>query len=230
MNLKKIAILSALLFLLAAFYYFYEVRHEATQKDKAEALKKVLDLDGDNLERISLKNPKGTVVLEKKGKDWFLAEPIRTQADSWVVEQIVDTLADSNWEREVTPFAKDFADFGLAEPEFEVALSVKGPSKPGKVIVGRENPAGNMRYIRVNQQERVLLVPTRFKDVLDKSVDDLRDKRILRFEQDLVVKMHWRVEKKNFLAEKKENKWRLVEPAGEKISESRIRGLIWRLE
>ncbi|NVM20949.1 MAG: DUF4340 domain-containing protein [Desulfobacterales bacterium] len=230
MNPKKITFLSALLLLLAVFYYVYEVRWTARQKEKVGASKKVLNIDGENVERIRLKNPKGTVVVEKKGKDWFISEPIKTEADRWASEQIVDTLSDGKWEREIKPLPENLADFGLAGPEIEAALSVAGISAPEKVLVGGENPAGNMRYVRVNQEERLLLVYARFRDALNKNADDLRDKRIIRFKEDAVAKMIWRVDNKKFAAEKKEKKWTLLRPAAEKIAESRIKSLVWRLE
>lgn len=230
MNPRKIAILSVILLLLGGFYYFFEVRRSASRKAKAEISKKVLNIDAEQIERIGLKNSKGVLALEKRGEEWFLVEPITTLADTWAVQRIVDTFADGSWEREVTPLPEDVTDFGIAEPEIEVTLSVKGISEPKRVLVGAENPAGNMRYVRVNQEERLLLVRAHFIDVLDKNADDLRDKRIIRFKEDAVAKVVWRIDNKSFEAERKENKWALMEPAAAKIDQSRINSLIWRLE
>jgi ABC-type dipeptide/oligopeptide/nickel transport system ATPase component len=83
----------------------------------------------------------------------YLAEPPRTQADTWEVGQIIDTLASGTWEREINPIPDNSADFGLYQPEIEVALSVEGKTEPEKVLVGEENPTGTMRFIRVNQEE-----------------------------------------------------------------------------
>lgn len=230
MNPRKIAILSVILLLLGGFYYFFEVRRSASRKAKAEISKKVLNIDAEQIERIGLKNSKGVLALEKRGEEWFLVEPITTLADTWAVQRIVDTFADGSWEREVTPLPEDVTDFGIAEPEIEVTLSVKGISEPKRVLVGAENPAGNMRYVRVNQEERLLLVRAHFIDVLDKNADDLRDKRIIRFKEDAVAKVVWRIDNKSFEAERKENKWALMEPAAAEIDQSRINSLIWRLE
>ncbi|MBW1740007.1 MAG: DUF4340 domain-containing protein [Deltaproteobacteria bacterium] len=230
MNGKKIAFLSIILFLLVGFYYFYEVSYTGKQKEKAALSRKVLKIKDKDIEGIRVKNPKGEVVLEKKDKSWFLAEPIKALADTWAVEQIINTLTNSTWEREFTPLTNNLGDFGLADPEIEVELSGKGIAKPCKVLIGAENPTGNMRYVRVDQEGRVLLVYARFKDVLDKTPDDLRDKHILRFKEDDVFKIVWRADNKTFVAEKKENRWALVEPAGKKIPESKIKSLVWRLE
>jgi hypothetical protein len=230
MKPKKIAFFSALLLLLLGFYYFYEIRWTARQREKAEASKKVLNVDAEQVEQISLKKPDRVIILEKKGEDWFLTEPIKMRADTWAVEQIVDTLADGTWEREVSPLPEDLADFGLADSKMEVTVCVKDLSGPYKVLVGGENPTGNMRYVRVNQEKRILLVYARFADVLDKGADDLRDKRILRFDEDAIAKMFWRINDESFTVEKKEDRWTVVEPDGEKIGESQITSLIWRLE
>lgn len=230
MKTKKIAFFSALLLLLLGFFYFYEIQWTARQKEKAEASKKVLNVDAEQVDQISLKKADTAVILEKKGDDWFLTEPVKTRADKWAVEQIVDTLADGTWEREVSPLPGDLADFGLADSAMEVTVCVTALSKPRKVLVGGENLTGNMRYVRVDQENRILLVSARFLDVLDKGSDDLRDKRILRFDEGAVAKMVWRIGDRSFTAEKKEDRWNVVEPAAEKIRESQITSLIWRLE
>ena len=230
MNVKKIAFLSTILLLLVGFYYFYEVRYTGKQKEKADSSKKVLNIKAEDIECIRLKKPKDTVVLEKKDNEWFLVEPVKARADTRAVDQVIDRLANETWEREVNPLPKDLSDFGLADPEIEVTMSGKGLSEPYKVLMGTENPTGSMRYVRVNQEERVLLVYARLKDVLDKTPDDLRDKHILRFKEDEVFKIVWRADDKTFAAEKKENKWVLVEPAGEEIANSEIKSLVWRLD
>ena len=230
MKEKKIAFLSTLLLLLVGFYYFYEVRYAGKQKERAALSRKVLNIKDHDIECIRIKKSKETVVLEKRDKEWFLAEPIKVRADTWAVDQIIHTLANGTWEREITLLLQDLADFGLADPEIEVALSGKGLSEPRKVLIGAESPTGNMRYVRVGEEGRVLLIYARFKDVLDKTPDKLRDKHILRFKEDDVFKIVWHADEKTFVAEKKENKWVLVEPAGKKITESEIRSLVWRLE
>lgn len=230
MNGKKIAFFSIILFLLVGFYYFYEVRYTGKQKERAASSRKVLNIKDHDIECIRIKKPKETVVLEKRDKEWFLVEPIKVRADTLAVDQIINTLANATWEREITPIPEDLADFGLADPEIEVALSAKGFSEPCKVLIGAENPTGNMRYVRVDQEGGVLLVHARLKDVLEKTPHDLRDKHVLRFKEDDVFKIVWRADEKTFVAEKKENKWVLIEPAGKKITESEIRSLVWRLK
>ncbi|HID29704.1 MAG TPA: DUF4340 domain-containing protein [Desulfobacterales bacterium] len=229
MNGKKIVLLSTILFLLAGFYYFYEVRYQGQQKEEAASSRKVLKIKDDEIDRVCIMKSKDTLVLEKRDETWFLVQPVRARADTWAVGHIINTLADGTWEREVSPLPKNLADFGLADPDIEVTLSGKGLSGPCKVVIGAENPTGNMRYVRVGAEERVLLVYARFKDALDKTPDDLRDKHILRFEEDQVFNIVWRADGKTFAAERKENKWVLIEPAGEKISESQIKSLLWRL-
>ena len=226
---KKIAFLSTILLLLAGFYYFYDVRYAGQQKERAASSRNVLKIQDEDIECVRIKKPKDTVVLEKRDQEWFLVQPVTARADTWTVDQIINTLAAGTWEREVTPLPKDLRDFGLADPDIEVTLSGKDLARPSKVMIGAENPTGNMRYVRVDQEERVLLVYARFKDALDKTPDDLRDKHILGFEEDQVFRIAWRAEEKTFTAEKKENKWVLVEPPGEEITDSQIKSLVWRL-
>lgn len=230
MHGKKIAFFSTILLLLVGFYYLYEVRYTGKQKEKAASSKKVLNIKDRDIECIRIKKPKETLVLEKNDKEWFLKEPIKVLADTRAVDQIINTLVNQTWEREITPLPENLADFGLADPEIEVALSGKGLPESRKVLIGTENPTGNMRYVRVDQEAGVLLVYPRLRDALDKTPDDLRDKHILRFKEGDVFKVEWRAEDKTFVAEKRENEWVLAEPAGKKIAESEIRGLVSRLE
>lgn len=184
MNVKKIAFLSTILVLLVGFYYFYEVCYIGKQKERAASSRKVLNIKDKEIESILLKNSNGKIVLEKRDKGWFLIEPINALADTWAVEEIIDTLTNGTWEREVALSSQDLVDFGLADPEIEVALSGKGLSAPRKVLIGAENPAGTMRYIRVDQEQRVLLVYPRLKNVLDKTPDDLRAKDLPKLREE----------------------------------------------
>jgi hypothetical protein len=227
---KKIAFFSTILLLLVGFYYLYEVRYTGKQKEKAASSKKVLNIKDRDIECVSIRKPKETLVLEKSDKEWFLKEPIKVLADTRAVDQIINTLVNQTWEREITPLPENLSDFGLADPEIEVALSGKGLPEPRKVLIGTENPTGNMRYVRVDHEAGVLLVYPHLKDALDKTPDDLRDKHILRFKGDDVFKVEWRAHDKTFVAEKRENEWVLAEPAGKKIAESEIRSLVSRLE
>ncbi len=230
MNFRSIAVLTGVFIVLAGFYYFYEVRRTEREQEKAETSKRLLDIDREKITRIDIKHPNSGLVLEKEGEDWFLAEPIKTRADTWAVERIIDTLADGSWEKEISPIPDNLADFGLDKPEIEVVLFVAGRAEPEKVLVGGENTPGDMRYTRVNQESRVLMVYAHVKNALDKTPDDLRDKRILRFHGDAVAKLEWQVDNERFSAEKKEDGWALIEPATKIIEQSRITSLIWRLE
>jgi len=230
MKTTRIAIFSAIFVILIGFYYLYEVRWAIRQKEKVEACKTILDINTQDVNRISLKTAKGMVEIEKRKTDWLLVKPINTIADKWAVEQILNTLTNAKWQREIRPLPEKLADFGLANPDIEVVLSLRGPSGPKKILVGSESPAKNMHYVMVNEDERVLLVYRRFKDVLCKGSEDLRDRHVLRFKEDSVAKVAWRVDKREFSAHKKERKWVMAEPDKEKISDGQIKRLLWQLE
>nr|HID57991.1 DUF4340 domain-containing protein [Desulfobacterales bacterium] len=227
---RKIVILSIILCILVGFYYFYDTQWVAKQKEEESEAKRIFTYAVETVEQIRLKNPKGSVVLEKKGKDWFIREPFHALADTWSVEQIINTVANEKWERKLEPLPKDLKVFGLSRPQTEITFTGTELKRPWTLYVGGENPTNTLLYLRVDHEPCLFMVRPYFRNYLDKSADDLRDKHVFRFDKEDVFRVAWQVAGKFFEGEKKEGRWHLIKPEGEDIPSEDIESLIWQLK
>jgi len=227
---RKIVILSIILCILVGFYYFYDIHWVTKQEEKISEAKRIFPHPGEGVEKIHLKSPKGIVVLEKEEKDWFIRKPFQGLADAWSVEQIINTITSERWEGKLEPLPKDLKVFGLTRPQTEITLEGKGFKSPWTLYVGSENPTKTLLYLRVDHDPYLIMVRPYFKNYLNKSADDLRDKHVIRFDKEKVFKVAWQIGGKFFEAEKKEGEWHLIKPTEEDIASEDIESLIWQLK
>ena len=71
----------------------------------------------------------------------------------------------------------------MTNPPEEVDVTLKG-GKTTKLLLGSDTPAGTGTYAKLESDPKVYTIPTFTKTSFDKTVNDLRDKRLLTFNQD----------------------------------------------
>jgi hypothetical protein len=109
-------------------------------------------------------------------------------------------------EKIVSEDSTEFAGFGLDTPQVEVVA--KTPTKEHRIVVGGESPVGTGTYIQVNGENRVLLVErSLILEFLDKSVNDLRDKQVVRLDGDQIKRMRFKSAGLSFEVERQNGEW-----------------------
>ncbi len=96
---------------------------------------------------------------------------------------MLSTLSSLSSERLIDEKAGNLAEYGLAQPAIEVDVTEKD-NKSQKLLIGDSTPTGNAAYVALAGDPRVFTLASYNKTSLDKSAKDLRDKRLLVFEQD----------------------------------------------
>lgn len=119
--------------------------------------------------RISIEFPaRAPVVLEKKGGNWFLAQPYVARAGKDVVYNILSLLSAQSPNK--FP-ATDLARFGLDSPVLRLKFDQE------EFTFGTFNPVSGMQYIAY--RDAVYLVPSRHAEVAGTQVVELLDKNLL---------------------------------------------------
>lgn len=145
---------------------------------------KIIALTADSVNRITItKQGSEPIELAKLAKTWTIAKPTAMPADQDTVSTMVSTISSLNGDRLIDEHASDLNEFGLNNPTEEVDVQAKG-SAPVKLLLGSNTPAGNDVYAKIASSPKVYTVPSYTKTTFDKSVSDLRDKRLLTFNQD----------------------------------------------
>src|SRR3954469_19517447 len=214
MKLHSLAIAALVLAILTWFLYWSEHHKPAdeTSKLSADTPPAILKLDQNSITKLELKKKDSDpVVLTKSGSgDWQISSPKPLRADQSAVSGVVSTVSSLNSERVVEDKASNLQNFGLEQPVLEVDLATK--DKTQKLLLGTDTPAGGAVYAMLSGDPRLFTVSSYTKTSLDKSLNDLRDKRLLPVDVDKVSQIE--VVRKNSDIEFGRNKdaWQILKP------------------
>lgn len=214
MKLHSLAIAALVLAILTWVLYWSE-RHkpaDETSKLSADTPPSILKLDQSSITKLELKKKDADpVVLSKSSSgDWQITAPKPFRADQSAVAGLASTVSSLNSERVVEDKASDLQNFGLDQPVLEVDLTAK--DKTQKLLLGTDTPAGGAVYAMLAGDPRLFTVASYTKTSLDKTLNDLRDKRLLPVEADKIS--HIEVVRKNSDIEFGRNKddWQILKP------------------
>src|SRR5215831_1504591 len=208
-------LIAALVFAgLAGFLYWsdhHKPNAEAAKPD-ADAAPSILKLDENSITKLELKKKDAPpILLTKNGSDWKIIEPKPLSADQATVSSLLSTISSLDSDRLVEDKSSSLARYGLASPAFEVAVTGKD-SKTQRLLLGDDTPSGSGVYAALAGDPRVFTIATYRKTSLDKTLNDLRDKRLLTVSADKVSRLE--IAGKNGEIEFGHNKdeWQILKP------------------
>src|SRR2546423_11477652 len=172
----------------------------------------MLKLDQSAITKLELKKKDSDpVVLAKTSSgDWQITGPKPMRADQSVVTGLVSTVSSVTSERMVEDKATDLQAFGLDQPLLEVDVTEKDKSQ--KLLLGADTPASSGVYAMLAGDPRLFTVASYPKTSLDKSLNDLRDKRLLPVNADKVSRVQ--IVRKNSDIEfgRSKDNWQILKP------------------
>lgn len=118
-----------------------------------------------------------TVTRSGAGK-WQITAPKSTLADANTVSGILSNLDPLPSQRVIADKATNLAPYGLQNPSVAIDLTEKN-NKTEKLLLGDDTPTGDAVYVALAGNPRVFTAASYIKNSLNKSFDDLRDKRLL---------------------------------------------------
>jgi hypothetical protein len=180
--MKFRGLIAAALILLALAGVLYWSQHRkppATAPSTANATPVILKIDPATITAITVK-PKGAepITLSRSGTAWRITSPGDFPADSATVSGMLSSLAPLTSQSVVEDHATNLADFGLTDPSLEVDVTDKD-NKTDRLLLGDDAPAGEGTYLQLAGNPRVFTAASYIKTSLNKSLGDLRDKRLL---------------------------------------------------
>jgi len=228
---------STIVYLVAAIIlvglYIYETRTEKKEGEAREEAKQIFQIGANRLDSITLIRDKQIIKLEKSGvtdqQKWEITAPIHTETEKFLVVRITNKLAKLKYSRIISENAEDLTQFGLNKPAFTISYtSGKGD---GALSFGFRSPIEDGFYAGEGKGKKVYLITISDKELLDKTLFDLRDKRLFTFDTDRVNRMVIDRESEKWTLFKKEGRWFFEGDEGLKIDrdrmESAIRRIIW---
>jgi hypothetical protein len=232
MRLRGLMVAGLVLAALAAGLYFSNKQKSAeAAKPPADASPKILALTDSEVSKVDLKKKgAGETVLERNnaGK-WQLTAPKQFLADQETAGQLVTSAASVASDRVVEDKASDVSGYGLQSPSLEVDVTTKA-GKTSRLKIGDDTPTNSGAYAMLEGDSRVFTVASYVKSGLDKSVNDLRDKRLLTFDQDKLSRVELIAKKQDMEFGRDKDQWQIVKPKPLRADGLQVEELIRKLK
>ncbi len=214
MKLRSLIVATIVLLGLMGTLYWSEHRKPADDTAKASAATPptILKADEAAITRLELKkkNAEPVVLTKNSSGIWQIVQPTALKADQSTVSDALSTLSSLNSERMVDDKASDLKQYGLDQPAVEVDITAK--DKTQKLLIGDETPTGSAVYAMLGGDPRIFTMASYNKTSIDKSLNDLRDKRLLSIDSDKISRLE--LIRKNLAIEfgRDKNEWQILKP------------------
>ena len=210
-------------------------RHKAAEAAKPAAdstSPKVMTVPEDQVAQIELvrKDAQPTIVKKNGAGKWDITAPKAVPADKDSVQSLVGTLTSLSADQVVEDKPGDLSAYGLATPSFQLAVTKKD-GKTQRLLLGEEAPTSGLVYAKTDSDPKVYAISTSLKSSLDKTWQDLRDKRLLTFDQDKLTRVELTAKKQTVeLGRNAQNEWQILKPSPARADGWQVEELIRKLK
>ncbi|MDD4933409.1 MAG: DUF4340 domain-containing protein [Methylacidiphilaceae bacterium] len=172
---------------LALFGYIALVdRGKQSTEEQHRTEKQIFRFKSQDVNWLRIAAPDHSVTLERKENHWWIASPIRAEADDSAVDRLLTELEFLESERTIPAKEVGNADllkqWGLAAPS--LTIEFRDGKETRGLSIGRKTAVRDLLYARAAQDPGapVYLVNSAVAERLNKSVDDLRNRMVFQFD------------------------------------------------
>lgn len=222
---------AGLLAILGGTIWYLQKHPKAPDTPPAAATPKIFAVAEDQIVGIRIaKSGADAVALRNENGKWLLAEPGQYAADADAVKSITGSLSAFNADRLIDEKPADLSVFGLATPTEEIDVTLKN-GVVNKILLGADTPSGGDTYAKLDGKPAVYTIFASAKTAFDKSVTDLRDKRLVPFNEDKLTTVSITSKGPAFTFGKNaKGEWQIVKPEPMRADASRVDDIVRRLK
>ena len=232
MKIRSLIVAAFVLLALIGTLYWSEHRKstEETAQTSADTPPTILKLDGAAITKLELKKKDAEPIILTKNSSaaWQIVAPKPFSADQAAVSGVISTLSSLNSERLVDDKASDVKQYGLDQPAFEVDITEKD-NKTERLLVGDETPAGNAVYAMLAGNPRVFTMASYHKTSVDKSLNELRDKRLLTVTAEKVSRLELISKNRDIEFGRNKDEWQIFKPKPLRADGAQVGELVGKL-
>ena len=229
MNPRSTALLLLVAAVLGAFVYLYEVRGGEERKEAEQTAKRLFPgVSGTDVAWIELTTNDGkTARAERKEGAWQVVAPLSFPGDAVNLDGIAASLADLTSEKEIeSPQSPEV--YGLGGASRIVRFGAGG--KDHALSVGKKAPVGSGTYVATAEQPgRIVTIPTYRATNLERSLDDLRDRRVMNFDRASIESADVRWPGGHVRLERSGSGWKMTEPIAGPADDATVDALLSNL-
>ena len=226
-------VIAAVVFLVLTGILYWSDHHkpaEETAKAAADIAPVILRLDQNAISKIELKKKDVEPILLAKNDSgaWQITEPTPLRADQSTVSGMLSSLSSLNSDRLIEDKVSDLKRYGLDPPSLEADIT-ENESKTQKLLFGDDTPAGSAVYAMLAGDPRVFTVSSYTKSGVDKSLNDLRDKRLLTVDSDKISRVELLRKNQNIEFGRDKDEWQILKPKPLRADNTHVDELVKKL-
>jgi Domain of unknown function (DUF4340) len=191
-----------------------DAKAKAPPKETKDAPPKMLALTEPDIRQVEIKHKDGedTIVKKDDSGRWSIIAPKPLPADQAAVGGLTSAVTSLTAERIVDDKPTDIPSYGLQPATIEVTYTFKDGHN-AKLFLGDDTPTKNGNYAMVGGDPRLFTLSTFNKGNFDKATKDLRDKRLMTFDQEKISRVELTAKKANIeFGRVAQNDWQILKP------------------
>ncbi len=182
-------------------------------------------IDSLAVDKITIKTPASSIQLEKRGTEWFVAQPVNYRADQSAVGQIIHQVKTLEIKTIVSSKPDKQSVFQVDQTGTQVSLFEKGAEK-ASFILGKMGGSYSESYARKVNSNDVYTVDGVSGYMFDRPVKDWRDKTILTVPKENIRTIQYQYGDTIFTVSLSDSLWMVGK---EKVQQPVIDGLLTAL-
>jgi uncharacterized protein DUF4340 len=179
------------------------------------------------LSSVKIVNEGGGYELEKKESEWNIKSPVQGPADESQVSSLLADITGAKAADVVSESVDDPAKYGLDKPKISITARLNAG---GERTVSIGSKVDENYYAKVSDRPQLIKVDTLFYEKLNTKLASLRSKQFVKLNRDELTKIYIKNSNVTLVAEKKDDKWKVTEPADKKDKEASTFKLLTPLE
>jgi hypothetical protein len=227
------AVMALVLAALGLYLYLIEFPAKESQEREESVKKKVLTVEEQAITSLTFKTDREELVFERTpDKGWALIKPIRAEADTRELQNLIRAIVLGSVHRVVEENPTALAPFGLDNPV--VAVTIKGGSAEDTLLIGDTGPLSSTLYVLRTSDHALLLTDLAPKDFVNKSLMTFRKKDILHIPSGEVDRIRLTYPTTEIVlyrvSDKPKPRWKIRYPVEAEADLNEVRMLLFRLE
>ncbi len=217
MNTSQTKWLVGLALALFALIVVTEVRRPSGPAKSAAEESLVPQLRPASVTRVEFTRSNLTFRAERSAGQWRLTAPLAYPAHDLALNALLDVCSRLRPQLVIgAPQAKSPTDFGLAPPQATV-LFLQGGA-PVELRIGSRTPVNNQLYVQVAGTSHIAVTDAKLLDLLPKTADDWRDRRLLSLAGVKFDRLRVRTGTRDLVMQREAagQAWRITQPAPDK--------------
>ena len=217
--------------LAGGLYWSNKEKAKEAAKPPAETSPKILSLTEGDIQKLEIKKKGGddTILQRGAGGKWELTAPQAYPVDQEAANSLASSAATVNSDQLVDDKATDLKQFGLDQPSLELDITKKD-GKTSKLLLGNDAPGVGGTYAKLESDPRIFTVASFTKTNFDKSSKDLRDKRLLAFDQDKLSRIELTAKKQTIEFGRSKDEWQILKPQPLRADGLQVEELVRKLK